>query len=173
MNPKADSQSNCHWFPWLQQQLLTNGILAHTPEMPKPYEPVYKDWKREFERYDLNEDTTLVGHSCGGGFLVRYLSETQDVKVGQVVLVAPWTDEEKSLNTGMFDFEVDPSFIERTAGTTIFHSTNDDQAMHDTVNMLRAKVPNIGYKEFENHGHFCLKDMNTREFPELLEALLG
>ena len=44
----ADSQSNCHWLPWLQQQLLVQGTLAQTPELPKPYMPVYEAWKAVF-----------------------------------------------------------------------------------------------------------------------------
>lgn len=68
------SLSNSHWFPWLQKQLLINGVLAQTPEMPDAYAPNYDKWKSEFERMEINENTVLVGHSCGGGFLVRWLS---------------------------------------------------------------------------------------------------
>jgi len=66
------SPSNCHWFPWLQRQLLLKGVLAQTPEIPDAYEPNYEKWKSMFERFDINEDTLLIGHSCGGGFLVRW-----------------------------------------------------------------------------------------------------
>jgi len=69
------SQSNSHWLPWLQHQLIINGFLAQTPEMPEPYKPNYEKWRSLFERFEIREDTFLVGHSCGGGFLVRYLSE--------------------------------------------------------------------------------------------------
>lgn len=170
--PSGEAQSNCHWLPWLQQQLIIRDILAQTPEMPTPYAPVYEDWKREFERFDLNENTLLVGHSCGGGFITRYLSENKDIKVGRVVLVAPWTDEEESLDTGMFDFTVDPEFPKRTASVTVFTSTNDDQAMQETLKALKAKVPNLKYREFSNYGHFTLTGMGTREFPELLTELV-
>ena len=37
--------SNDHWMPWLQRQLLLNGIEAQTPEMPGFYEPIYEKWK--------------------------------------------------------------------------------------------------------------------------------
>lgn len=30
---------------------------------------------REFGRFEINTDTILVGHSCGGGFLLRWLSD--------------------------------------------------------------------------------------------------
>ena len=72
-NPKRPASSNCHWLPWIQKQLLLKDILAQTPEMPVPYEPEYIAWKEIFERFPLNEETILVGHSCGAGFIVRYL----------------------------------------------------------------------------------------------------
>jgi alpha-beta hydrolase superfamily lysophospholipase len=42
--------------------------------------------RSEFERYDIFPETDLVGHSCGGGFFVRWLSKHLEVKVGNVVL---------------------------------------------------------------------------------------
>ena len=41
-----------------------------------------------------------------------------------------------------------------------------------TTRRIRDKVTGIDYKEFHNYGHFCLDDMNTVEFPELLEMCL-
>src|SRR5689334_3595207 len=81
--------SNDHWFPWLTKQLALKDINTVSIEMPNGYYPEYEVWKHELERYDINENTALVGHSCGGGFLVRWLSEN-DKQVGRVILVAPW-----------------------------------------------------------------------------------
>lgn len=92
----APSPSNAHWLPWLQKQLIIRDIKADTPEVPYPYELDYATWAREFERFDVTPETVLVGHSCGGGFIVRWLCEHADVHVGKVVLVAPWTDPTKT-----------------------------------------------------------------------------
>jgi uncharacterized protein len=88
-NPRIPSPSNNHWLPWLQKQLLLNGFLAQTPELPAPYAPVYQDWCLAFEQFRIDEDTALIGHSCGAGFLLRWLSENK-VTVGKVALVAPF-----------------------------------------------------------------------------------
>ena len=72
--------SNSHWFPWLSKQLLISDIPTVALEIPNAYMPNYTTWKKEFERFDIDSETILVGHSCGGGFLVRWLSEN-DVKV--------------------------------------------------------------------------------------------
>lgn len=166
----GDSESNCHWLPWLQKQLIVNGILAQTPEMPTPYNPTYQDWKDTLERFDLNEDTILVGHSCGGGFILRYLSE-ENVKVGKVVLVAPWIDPEKFLDTGMFDFAIDPNLISKTTGVTIFESTNDNEEIKESIRRILSEVDGANVKTFKDYGHFCFRNMHTREFPKLLKEV--
>jgi uncharacterized protein len=166
------SQSNSHWFPWLQQQLLVNGYLAQTPEIPEPYNPKYKNWVREIERYEITPDTILVGHSCGGGILVRWLSENKNQKVGKVVLVAPWIDVEKS-DWPLFDFEIDSNIAARTTGLTIFHSVDDDPEIISSVAELRHKLNHIGYKEFKDRGHFTHHYMPEDKFPELLEECLS
>src|SRR5438105_2169657 len=84
------SMSNAHWFPWLQRQLLLRDIKGDTPEVPFTYKMIWKDWVKEVERFEINEDTLLIGHSMGGGFWVRYLSERPELKISKVVLVAPW-----------------------------------------------------------------------------------
>lgn len=83
LKPTRPAASNNHWLPWIQKQLSINGIVAQTPEMPEPFRPDYDKWKETFEQFTLNDDTILVGHSCGGGFLLRWLSEN-DVKVGRL-----------------------------------------------------------------------------------------
>lgn len=171
-DPTKDNQSDSHWLPWLQRQLMLKDIYAAAPEMPLSFDPQYDIWQKEFERYDITPETILVGHSCGGGFLVRWLSEHKDVMVGKVVLVAPWIDPAKDQKRGFFDFEIDPELASRTAGITIFNSTNDDETIHKSIEILRDKIKNISHKEFVNYGHFCFNDMHTREFPELLAAVL-
>lgn len=172
-DPSAPSMSNAHWLPWLQAQLLKQDIAAATPEVPNAYESDWQAWTREVERFEIGAETMLVGHSTGGGFWVRYLSEHPELRVGKVVLVAPWLDPDGDETNGFFDFEIDPALAERTAGIMIFNSDNDMGNVHKSVATLREKVAGIKYSEFHKYGHFTLKDMKTTEFPELLEHLLA
>lgn len=162
-NPTIPSASNFHWFPWLQKQLLIHGIAAQTPEVPN-------SWKPEYET--ITSETILVGHSCGAGFIVRWLSEHKDVIVGKVVLVAPWLDPNRKDTTDFFDFTIDPQLVNRTAGITIFHSDNDMASIHKSVTIIRDTIKDVVYREFHNYGHFCIGDMGTSQFSELLEELL-
>jgi pimeloyl-ACP methyl ester carboxylesterase len=114
----------------------------------------------------------LVGHSCGAGFWVRYLSEHKALRVGKVVLVAPWIDTEQADPGGFFAFELDPDLAARTGGLTIFHSSNDVDEIQTSVTSLRQQLRDIHYREFENKGHFTHKYLPDDTFPELLEELL-
>jgi uncharacterized protein len=174
-DPKYPSNSNNHWFPWLTKQLMMNDIHTVAIEPPKPWQPRYDVWKREFERFDIDSDTILVGHSCGGGFLVRYLSEHKDLKVGKVVLVAPWINPdnyEVSDTADFFDFQIDPDFPTRTEGITVFISSDDEPSVVETVGILKEKVKNIELKEYKDKGHFTSETLGTEEFPELLAVIL-
>ena len=168
-DPNFDSPSNAAWLPWLQKQLLMNGIPAQTPEMPTPWQPNYQAWCQEFERYDISPQTILVGHSCGAGFIVRWLSEHPEISTGRVGLVAPWLDPDQTGDSGdFFDFNMDAQLAERADRITILSSNDDFAGIKTSVDMIVNAIASIKTREFIDYGHFT----NNTEFPELLEELL-
>lgn len=174
-NPDYPTGSNSHWFPWLTKQLMIRDIYTVAVEMPNGFYPEYDVWKHEFERFDITENTILVGHSCGGGFLVRWLSEN-DVKVGKVILAAPWIGDDpgdEPFDATFFDFTIDPNIAQKTQGLTIIHSTNDGDGVKKSVKTLVEQLQDIHSVELENKGHFTLKGLGTDAFPELLEEIVG
>lgn len=171
-NVDGDSQSNSHWIPWLQQQLIVNGINTQTPEMPDAYEPDYQKWLNVFSNFKIDENTILVGHSCGAGFIVRYLSEN-NIKVGDVFLVAPWLDTDKTLNTNFFDFKIDQSLINKIKSMNIIYSIDDDTDVLESVNKITEEVASVNVIKFENKKHFTFGDLKTRKFLELLDLILS
>lgn len=166
--------SNSHWFPWLTKRLMIKNIHTIAVEMPETYYPVYEKWKKEFERYETGSETILVGHSCGGGFLIRWLSEN-NVKVGKVVLVAPWlgVEPEQDFDKNFFDFKIDPNLMSKTSGLVVFNSKDDAEVIQQSVKTILGEVKGIDLKEFEKKGHFTLKGLGTEAFPELLEEILS
>lgn len=105
--------------------------------------------------------------------MLRWLSEHKNVKVGKVVLVAPWLDPNREDTTDFFEFEIDENLVSRTAGIRIFESDNDDvSGVAQSVSLIKEKISGTEYSLLKSHGHFCLSDMNTVEFPELLEEIL-
>lgn len=170
---KYPSLSNSHWLPWLQKQLLMNGIEAATPEVANAYEPSYDKWLKELIRFEITSESILVGHSCGGGFLVRWLSDNPEVFVKKVVLVAPWLDPKRTKTTDFFEFDIDPGITARVDSFTIFNSDNDSNTIQTSVRMIRDALPDCRYVELHNYGHFCMTDMKTQAFPELRDEIIN
>lgn len=167
------SASNSHWLPWLQKHLMMNDIKADTPEVFGVYHPNYESYAKEVERFDITPETTLVGHSMGGGFIVRYMSEHPELYVDKVVLVAPWINSTGSYKINFFDFEIDPSIVERAKEFIIFASDNDSDHINHSIETLVDALPNVTLRRFHGYGHFTKRSMNTDAFPELLETLLS
>jgi uncharacterized protein len=171
-SPQYPSPSNFGWIPWLQKQLLIQNIETTTPEMPYAFEPKYEIWKKEFERYDITPETILVGHSCGGGFIIRWLSENTEISVAKVLLVAPWLDPDGESTTGFFDFEIDPGITSRVQNVTILNSDDDSEDVHTSVQWLRDVLKSAEYVELEGKGHFVDESFIKDGFPELLNKIL-
>lgn len=153
--------------------MLINEIAANTPEVPHSYDPQYPIWKREFERFEVTPETILVGHSCGGGFLVRWLSENKEARAKKVVLVAPWLDLERESTTDFFDFQIDFELSSRIGELIIFCSDDDNISIQESVKKIRDEIAGITYREFHGYGHFTQSTMKKPEFPELLAVLLS
>jgi hypothetical protein len=155
---------------------MVKDIYTVAPEMPKGYYPEYGIWEQEFERFEINPETILVGHSCGGGFLIRWLSENPERKAGKVILVAPWLGlrfNDEPFDETFFAFEPRREIAQQTKGLYIFCSTDDFSVVLESVKIIREKVDSIQYQEFSGKGHFTKSSLGTEEFPELLEELLA
>lgn len=169
-DPSFPASSNYYWIPWLQKQLIVKDILTSTPEVPSNWIADYPVWQKEFERYDITSETILIGHSCGGGFLLRWLSEHSQITPSKIVLVAPWLNPKNLEETGdFFNFKLDNSLMKR-AKLSIMYSDDDEQSVLDTVDILQATYPNVMIKKLHGYGHFY--DDRRMEFPELLKFIL-
>lgn len=171
LDTQSPPLSSNHWIPWLQKQLLIFGIHARTPQMPEAHKPDYLRWKTEFEMNIDNDVQILVGHSCGGGFLTRWLSEnTRSFEM--VVLVAPWLDPDREKTIDFFDFEIDKNLPSRIKNFSLFISKDDDKDILESVEIIKSTLPSIKLYEFEDKGHFTIEESKRNDFPELLEVIL-
>ena len=169
------SPSNSHWFPWLQWELVKAGILLQTPEMPNPYLPDmnYEAWTKVFKQFEIDKDSILIGHSCGGGYLLKYLSMNPHIEIGHLILVAPWLDIDREHPTFFADFELDANLRKRIKQIDLFYSADDMDIIIKSVAKIKAVYGNdIVYHEFANKGHFCEDEIGTI-FPELLQVILA
>lgn len=172
LSDKYPSLSNSHWLPWLQKQLLINGIHTQTPEMPGVLNLNYESWKNELEKNDIGSESILIGHSTGGGFLARWLSENK-VKIHKLILVAPWLDPNCEETTTFFDFSFPGDILERADEIHLLVSRDDNDDILESVRIIREGIPGISYHEFADYGHFITKHMKTERFPELLTLAIN
>jgi predicted alpha/beta hydrolase family esterase len=163
--------SNFGWIPWLQNQLLTRDIMPNVPEMPHAYLPEYESWKRELERFDVTPETTLVAHSMGGGFLLRWLSENKNAAPARVILVAPSLDPLRTNETGFCEFEIDPTITDRTQ-LVVMTSDNDSDKAEMSRTMITDALPDTDVRMFSGFGHFIPEHTKKDTLEELVGIIL-
>ncbi len=58
MNPQTRTYDK-HWIPWIKKELSLRDIEVETPLMPEPWKPDYNAFKKEFEKYEITENTVF------------------------------------------------------------------------------------------------------------------
>lgn len=161
-----------HWIPWVKERLIKSGIETQTPLMPSPWEPDYEKFKVEFEKCNVDENTILIGHSCGCAFLVRWLGESKR-KIAKLILVAPWKipNKDDERRRKFYTYEIDKSLKERIDSVALFTSDNEESDGKESLKIFQ-KALDGKVIELKGYGHYCLDDMGTEEFPEILHEIL-
>jgi len=160
-----------HWIPWATEQINKVGIPTINPLMPAPWAPDYEAFKKEFEKYEVDENTILIGHSCGCAFLVQWLGDTKR-KIKKLILVAPWKIPRKdsSAREKFYDFQIDETIPSRVGEIVMFTSDNEHSGGPESLEIyhqaLGGKVITLS-----GRGHYIFRDMGTKEFPELLKEI--
>ena len=161
-----------HWIPWVKAELIIRGIKVETPLMPTPWEPNYEKFKKEFEKYEVTEETILVGHSCGCAFLVRWLGETKQ-KALKLILVAPWKipDKNDKFRKEFYDYSIDETIQSRVREIIMFTADDEEEDGKESLKIFHG-VLGGEIVELKGRGHYTVGDMRTVEFSELLDVIL-
>lgn len=105
----------------------------------------------------------LVGHSLGGNFLLKYLSEN-NLEVNNLYLVA------SCLNCKGFEVDSESlKLIEKKVKGKIYiyHSENDKVVKIEQAEIIKQKIPKAKFIRFSNRGHF-----NDEKFLELKNQII-
>jgi hypothetical protein len=158
------------WKEALSRELAENFDIL-MPQMPSKTNACYKEWKIWFERIIplLNKELIFIGHSLGGIFLAKYLSENDlPKKIKATILVAAPFDDEKS-GRSLADFKL-PSSLERFAkqGGKIYllQSKDDPEVLPEQLEKYKQALSNAKTMVFDDRGHF-----NQESFPEIIELI--
>lgn len=161
-----------HWIPWLKNELTKRGIKTDVPFMPTPWQPVYREWKREIEKLPVTKNTILIGHSCAAAFLTKWLGETnRSIKKLIFVGGARISKTNDHRKDDLYSGDISPDIKNNVKDVALFIS-NDNQRHIKSTDMY-AKELNGRIIKLKNRGHFTFEDMGTNEFPELLAEALS
>lgn len=146
---------------------LDESHECHSLSMPNAMWADYEAWKIWFEKMVpyMRADAILVGHSLGGGFLLRYLTENElPVTVAQLHLVAPCVDDLECEGVGEFkiDLSIWNGFKSDIKSVHLWHSEDDTLVpIHHSERFVET-YPTATLHRFTDRGHFLIES-----FPEL------
>jgi predicted alpha/beta hydrolase family esterase len=159
------------WKDTLGRKLGRNYDVLY-PEMPNWMNAKYLEWKIWFEKLSafFTEPVVLIGHSLGGIFLARYLSENVSPKKVKAVflIAAPYSRGNDAESIGDFITPASLSKITRQCPDIFIYHSQDDPIVPFKGNYEHyvSALPGAHGVVFKNKKHF-----NQATFPELVRAI--
>ena len=160
-----------NWAYWLQFKIEKDfESIMQIPFFPHAHALFmkYDEWEKIMDKQDINEDTVLIGHSAGGGFILKYMAQNPELKIRQIMLVAPWIDVENIQPFGFYkDFKLDNSIVKQTKnGIDLLVSNDDDNDILNSVKEITKSMPDIRGHQFTGRGHFI-----SDTLPEIMSII--
>lgn len=141
------------------------------PKMPNSMNAKYEEWKIWLEKMInfIHDDVILIGHSLGGIFLAKYLSEngfTKKIKSLHLI-AAPYDTEYNKQSLSDFALKGPVSNIENIVKNIFIYQSKDDTevSFHD-AEKYKIDLQHATVLMFEDRGHFI-----QEQFPELIENI--
>ncbi len=163
-DPERNDRRSRRWHRQLESALPGWEILR--PQMPNDLNAQYLEWSIYFKKVipHIREGAVLVGHSLGGTFLLKYLSqERMPISLTSIHLVAPSFGVEHT----SFTVSEDISFIARDAKyCTVHHATDDRVVPYAESETGVSRISGAQLLTYEHRGHFL-----DETFPELIDLV--
>ncbi len=171
-DPVNEEEPIKKWKNTLKDELGEDYDVFY-PSMPCAGNAKYEEWKIWFERYFefLNDGVILIGHSQGGYFLAKYLSENKmPVNVKAVYLIsAPFERSNfDGEDGGDFNFNsTDLYNLENQSDKVfVYHSKDDCVVPYEHALKYEQIFKNAELCTFKDRNHFL-----QEEFPELIKSI--
>lgn len=140
------------------QKNLGEGFDVYSPSMPNANNAKYMEWKMWFEKIVplMANEVILVGHSLGGIFLVKYLSEETFPKriLATFLVAAPFNTP---IEHPLADFVLvkDLEGLRKQGGKTfVYHSVDDVVVPYANAELYQRALPEAVFRSFSDRGHF-------------------
>jgi len=169
-----ETEFSIDWFlprkRWIDDMIneLNNDYQFFMPQMPCKQNANYEEWKIWFEKMlpFINDGVILIGHSQGGIFLAKYLSENNyPKKISALMLVAPVHNNTPEV--GSFRLEKSlKNVLGQCNEIHLFLSKDDFVVPFSESEEYKKELPNAQMHIFEERGHFL-----QETFPEIVEEI--
>jgi uncharacterized protein len=146
------------------QEALGAGYQVSYPKMPNEESPEARAWIAQIskELALLEGKVILVGHSAGGGVLLKYLLKKKVAKpiAGIFLISIPyWSpedeeDEEYTLHEGF------ASQLPKGVPIFLYHSRDDEWVPFAHLAIYADKIPQATIREFDGRGHQFNDDLS-------------
>lgn len=152
------------------QKNLGERFDVYAPSMPNKDNAKYAEWKTWFAKIVplMDDDVILVGHSLGGIFLAKYLSEEAFPKyIRATFLVAAPFNTPTEHPLADFILPADLDGLRKQGGKVfVYYSTDDVVVPYSNAESYRTALPEAIFRSFTDRGHF-----NHDRFVEIEEDI--
>ena len=160
------------WKSWLGKE-MGGEYEVLTPRMPNSMNAKYGEWKIWLEKLIpyFESEVALIGHSLGGIFLAKYLSENDFPKkiLGTILTAAPYDEKDRNAGYVLVDFALSGSldkFTSQGGKIFLYHSEDDPIVPIADLKKYQKALPDAIVRTFKDREHF-----GQDTFPEIVEDI--
>lgn len=170
-----------HWFPWLQQKLVDQGIQAQTLALPNPENPELSQWIDTLKQSiaNTNDQTFFVAHSLGCIALLNYLNQlNHNTNIGGMILVSGFNQPvpNRLLLDSFVNQDIDIKTIVNMTQHRVMIASEDDPIVPFILSQQLSDDLSAMLIAVEQGGHFLGREGFTRlpiVYDELMHMLNG
>ena len=154
------------WKKWLREELPDHEVIL--PTMPNKTNARFEEWKLWMDKLTpyMNNDIILIGHSLGGSFLAKYLSENKLPKKIKAVFLVSAVYDKDSEGYSLLSFSLPEKLDLQSDAVYLYHSKDDPVVPFSALEKYKQALPKANIRVFEDRQH-----INQEKFPELLEDI--
>lgn len=166
-----------NWIPWLKKELALRKFNCMVPCFSTPYKQDYESWSKILKSYYeigyINETTTIIAHSLGSVFIVKFLIENK-IKIKKLITVCGFNNLIFDKDMYLYEsFYIDDEKLNDlklyTDERISFYSDNDEYIPEKEATYFADKIDALKIL-VSGANHFSEKS-GYKEFKEILKYL--